>query len=434
MKGTTTIQLFDAETGKEKEHVVSDNIITNFYKRLIEEYINNFQISCFAANFKYFLEYWSPQMASSGIILFDSVLSEDKNRFLPYYAGCVGHAGGDYAGNSTYRGDYNASESGPITNGYKHVWDFGTDKANGTIRCACLTTEKGGNYGYKEDLINESGYGDADYSLRGGSENLFSTYERIDGDLYGRYKGMDSSGTYYLQEGTSGTIRLKKFKKPTLSPVAYGRTLLRYVDEDVVSKILDDYTYLELSMVNDVLYGLQYNSKTKELYLKTFDTSLTETSSLKLTNTNELQPYYSDSYNFAIKGGYVYAFGQGSPKKLLKWDATNGNYITGITSPFDNSGFVTNFDDDFISLGYDKIYYLCDGSADFYGAFYNYGSSGMNAIKRLGATPYIIAKSGSYSEHSFGIFGACLFSINNLASPVTKTSANTMKVTYQLTW
>lgn len=41
-------------------------------------------------------------------------------------------------------GTYNENESGIIENGkgYRHVWDFGTDKSNGEISCICLTTKR----------------------------------------------------------------------------------------------------------------------------------------------------------------------------------------------------------------------------------------------------------------------------------------------------
>lgn len=76
-----------------------------------------------------------------GIVLFPSTLTEDADA---YYAPAknipTGYASIDaYTGADPKRGQYNASESGPLPNGYRFVYDYATDRANGTIAAVALT-------------------------------------------------------------------------------------------------------------------------------------------------------------------------------------------------------------------------------------------------------------------------------------------------------
>ena len=83
------------------------------------------------------------------IMLFDENIEENPEIiFKPVNVNIVGHAGSAYSGTNVMRGSYNTNESGEIENGYRHVWDFGTDKANGTIKCLSLTSLNGGNNAY----------------------------------------------------------------------------------------------------------------------------------------------------------------------------------------------------------------------------------------------------------------------------------------------
>ncbi len=83
-----------------------------------------------------------------GILIWGDNITEDANIVVPP-AGItpIGHAGDEYTGTNPARGSYNAAESGAIEGGYRHVWDFATDRANGTIKCLSLTSKQGGNSG-----------------------------------------------------------------------------------------------------------------------------------------------------------------------------------------------------------------------------------------------------------------------------------------------
>lgn len=95
------------------------------------------------------------QYCFSGLLLFDKNITEDSNCIIPP-AGTlqVGSASGTYAGSDLYRGSLNTAESKDLENGYRFVWDFGTDKANGTIKSVALTSFAGGCGGVRQTDFN----------------------------------------------------------------------------------------------------------------------------------------------------------------------------------------------------------------------------------------------------------------------------------------
>lgn len=149
MRGETTIQLFNAETGDLVYETRDKNMVTNAVSKMLS--LRNEWLYGVSTNILGNMTNVFPLhlRAFGGILLFDNAIEESANRILP--PGTVknlGYAGGEYGGSNPRRGTYNANESGPITNGYRHVWDFGTSKANGTIRSVCLSSMSGGNSGW----------------------------------------------------------------------------------------------------------------------------------------------------------------------------------------------------------------------------------------------------------------------------------------------
>nr|DAI52342.1 MAG TPA: hypothetical protein [Caudoviricetes sp.] len=95
-----------------------------------------------------------------GIVLFPSTLTEDADA---YYAPAknipTGYASIDaYTGADPKRGQYNASESGPLPNGYRFVYDYATDRANGTIAAVALTHADAGKRWQGSDYDALKGY------------------------------------------------------------------------------------------------------------------------------------------------------------------------------------------------------------------------------------------------------------------------------------
>ena len=159
IKGRTTIQLLDKDKNVTHE-VVEENLITKAVERIAllqgRDFIKGLRSHGYNI-FHYHVNNIAPLATElfGGILLFEGTLPESADTvFPPTTATPVGHAGAPYSGTNPYRGTYNAAESGPLMSGinvvgYRHVWDFVTDRANATIGCVCLTSRLGGNTGWK---------------------------------------------------------------------------------------------------------------------------------------------------------------------------------------------------------------------------------------------------------------------------------------------
>lgn len=152
LKGTTTIKLFDAKTGKlQKEHK-EENLVTNAVQ-------NVFWIPYAVRS----LHATSNVEATGTGNGWESMIRNQNKPFYEKAYGCislfrdnheldvnnvmmsgrnklVGYAGDAGTKNESdlLCGERNATESGTIDNGYRFVWDFGTERANGTIRSVSL--------------------------------------------------------------------------------------------------------------------------------------------------------------------------------------------------------------------------------------------------------------------------------------------------------
>lgn len=147
LKGHTTIELTDVNTGKKEVHE-DDNLVTTALQQLLS-YKGVFdvgQVHYALAPYANVNKDFALVKNTGGLLLFDGTIEENVDMIYPpagiSLVGCGSHIA--YAGANLMAGSYNKAESGRVDNGYKHVWDFGTSQANGQIACACLTTCGGG--------------------------------------------------------------------------------------------------------------------------------------------------------------------------------------------------------------------------------------------------------------------------------------------------
>lgn len=179
LHGHTTIELTDIHTG-EVERYEDDNIVTNLLQHAYNDQ-NAFNITKIKDNYtsnsysfpiaiddgviyigndpeKYLREvmrdlflYPTPiNKLIGGIRLYSSPLDEDANKFIiPESVGVTGFASDNiYTGSELKRGNRNLTESGEIANGYKFVWEFPSDRGNGTIASVGLTDVYGGKFSH----------------------------------------------------------------------------------------------------------------------------------------------------------------------------------------------------------------------------------------------------------------------------------------------
>lgn len=173
LKGKTTIQLFDANTGELTDEVSSENMVTNAVKNALGGIYNQLASGDNWSRGMYSLEgiYKLPadknfaQALYGGVLVFSKAIKEDVNHCLPtieeikYCIGC-GNQSASNTGNS-FRGSINSAESVIGADYAKFVWDFNTDQCNGDIASICLTSDRGGAVGYGCDSksVNLAGLG-----------------------------------------------------------------------------------------------------------------------------------------------------------------------------------------------------------------------------------------------------------------------------------
>ncbi|GHU38155.1 hypothetical protein FACS1894105_11610 [Clostridia bacterium] len=171
MHGRAKLQLIDAKTGRPKFQVEKDNLVTN----AINQFFSSAKLPfLWGGNADVFSDRVSslsmllpiPNGTVGGLLLFNDTLEESSDNVSTNVSKkLVGHAGGVYSGDSIYRGTLSTADSGPITNGYRYVFSFPTNAANGEIKSLSLTSLMGGNTatGYFNGSNDVPDYGSTSY-------------------------------------------------------------------------------------------------------------------------------------------------------------------------------------------------------------------------------------------------------------------------------
>lgn len=429
IKGKLQIELKDEKTGRIERHE-EENMVTNAVANLL----GLGAISCYYTNM---LKELIPisQKALGGIFLFDGALEEDAdNTHFPMDVHLTGCAGRVANGSSKLIGSFNAAESGRTDTGYTSVWDFSTSQANGTIAALSLTNYKCGENPFHNTVYMES------------SISLNKSYITIGNDPV---KGIG----YFYYEG-------KIYEKRIFS------NIIRVNSPDFgEEKVVFDFeftnpSYSYWTVINGYdgyIYAIycRGNSEPKDTTVrvrrvKISDYSFTEESEIVFTlekitcqSTGALN-FYLDS-RYAVSKGYLYV-GSYDYKSLYKVNLSNTADVKALTFddarvtyiyPKFNGGLYARFEWDglsttgskttFYSPGWiypdDKYRYKEDYTQSMYNTYYYTALEGekLNIFPTQANSLYY-----AYVRNYLG-------TICNLSSPVVKTSAQSMKITYTLT-
>lgn len=157
MKGITEIILTD-QNGNE-ERFVEENMVTNAFASIYNgmpygiRSTNHVLSNQNSGDLDKILT-----KTAGGLLCFPQAITEDADHLFETLENFpTGYASNDaYAGDDNRRGSFNATESGKVDGGYRFVFDFATNQANGLIRCLALTHYKGakGYYADSKEYIN----------------------------------------------------------------------------------------------------------------------------------------------------------------------------------------------------------------------------------------------------------------------------------------
>lgn len=464
LKGHTKIILTDVKTGKQEVHE-DDNLVTNALDKIIniEVMMNramNTDVLPFATN------------ALGGLMLFDDELTEDANNIhFPIEAHLVGYGNEEVNTDDKYRGSYNAQESGLIENGYVSVWDFGTNQANGTIKAVSRTHRWGGQNPLrfmKSSIfrVTSSGVPQTDnawepirydgeylYMLKGNSTTHLMRLARVKIPMlkFGvadysdvvrnyeviaswstevftytyRYRGQPYEETVYAddpqmyEDGQDGFIYCtfyKPYDRDTDYPYDINYFTIKYSDSsfdksDTVKLNSGTGYYADAGAYN-VHYPRRYFGHVNHGILYRFNNARKIIFAIPLDNVasyravrilpDDSPDYLANMMRIAPHNGGIYY-------TVYHYTQTSYYYQNGILYP--DGVFVTVE----VEGTSDQYYWDCMRTMDDdLTVFSSYGYSEYQTVRYDMVTNY-------------------LGTINNLASPIEKTAAQTMKIIYTLT-
>ena len=408
IKGKSVIELYNPNT-RIKQRYEDENIVTNVFKYLFGQ-------NYFAQANTTFMNKFLPLYKNGigGIILFDSQIEENPDIVIaPNTVGCTGYASTSaYSGSDLSRGGMNVNETSLIDNGMKFVWDFATSQANGDIACVSLTHANGGRIGYGSKNYCDGGntniswFENLSLELRG--NGYYSTCI-IDDTLY--YASTASVNEIVLEKhkiflkeiglrNSYATTKKKGGKRITISPISGVQTPIFCVDNGKVYLMIDYNRILDITDFDNIKeYSLPVNARYLGRMVVRGDYIYLETSNKRI-----------EKYSISDTSAKLNEITVNSDLHTNGMKNVNGYIILNNTTMLD---------------GNDNLRFILGGDENYLkytpGQLYN---------------PVFIPHAQGTSS---GIRVGCeiapnyLATINNLRVPITKTSAQTMKITYTLT-
>lgn len=361
MKGITRIQLFEED--KEVLNQIDENFFTNCpyndYTNYIEDMFRWLLIDTNTQASSY-TTFPSFKDLIAGILLFDNTQSTDINNSIynGSLVGCVDTSitnikklyGIQLLTEQT--GNKNDTESGVISGGYRLVYDFPTDKANGTINCV---------------------------SLAGG------------------IRGMVNS---------SGKVNLDKF---IVANSIKGKPIIKFdsLDYELLATLPTGYTYYEKK---NYIVGIPdgYNNRFNIFLLN----------GTKLFTSDKILPRnIRDMYNNTSGFEYV--------------DEISNKYLYYTPFPLTGKTYKFNVDTDIdneVIINSESMSQImsCNGLLVFR------SNSNAKWYKQDGSLSIYTSDNRLYNRAGNVNSASYPLTINNLASPVTKSSSQTMKITYDI--
>lgn len=468
--GNTRLSLY--RKGKEVKRIQKHNAITPFVQSAIREGNFNMAIpnSAIMPLTKWF----------DGCVLTDGANTPSVGMIAgtSNIVACAGNTP-DSGSTDSRRGAFNTSESGDITGGRRFVWDWGTDRGNGSILSVGLTRSA-----LALSEISKTGVPTANpinsviVTDSGGGADSIGNLTIIDYEKSVGYLVTYSSGIVVTEYPLS-TKTLKLLGTPFRKNIGYdgspvatahtipdstvtptpnvGNTSVSYTGNHIhfivwSGSTLKDYVVNTTSWELDTSYG------TGGVITRTY-------SDVTFSNVR-----YNGSYNYhfhkdicPIIGDYVWCVGTvgGVPKMLkcnllgitptevIEYDnlyktvlgINDGQYINGCSVVLPNGDFIKTPSSASGETPWNSVlyyhndeFYLAKSDFNFVdpSAYNTYGMCGINA-NSYGTIVDGSMKQNSSAMAHLGFIHGFVSTVNNLDEAVTKSADLTMKLTYEIT-
>jgi len=481
MKGHTKIELTEVNSGNTKI-IEEDNMVTAGLQKMLQPF--PFSTTNFAAVKNIVGN------ALGGLLLFEDAIEESIENYMPPAGNKMigrGVYNKTYTGEVVELGSFNVNESGIQDDGsIKFVWDFNTSQANGKISCVSLTSLLGGNLGLGDSVYKQqntetlhqlyqlpNAFNGNKIALISYDENYYIEEKTINencandtGVLCFKKIRMPLSNVsifdrnvYLNNTVASGSIidashnaEEMQFTLPqkvldTLyklgNTTKYRGGIARYSADGIIRYIFSDYAS-DLS-ANGTFYlcllDVANNSiELKEIINKTGATL--ELDGVKSNNTTYIDINFAYTQRIAVTSQYIFCLGKKDDVwKLFRINIADNTDVIELDYTVTNSSLR---DFNFYLITDEKIVfkdsaggYIVDVQScvvskfDFFNAFsYMY----LKYCLQVKGNRMLLFDYGYYKspDNRFTLYPIPIHTINNLAEPVTKTSAHTMKVTYTL--
>lgn len=428
LHGHAKIELKNEKTGK-LDVIKHNNMITNGLNNILATAISMFSTE--DLNSQYFP---LNNKGMGGLLLFQNTLDESAdNTLIPLEETnpIIGYASNDVnSGTDTKKGSRNLTESIKLDNGYKFVWDFTTAQANGQISALALThfgTAKGilssnilGLYNnlsitnsISQDLIDNAIRYAVDFDW---NSNILTCIKTVDTSTITVYKLKVCVGN--IPVGINDAIRYV--------------TLISQTNVTLSQTILDNTTWHNSD--DEYYYGFgggdYYTGRPYSVYrIKksdyTLDESFTFSGSTQYQQTDYSGNWFKWNNNFYMaKSDRLHILNLST--KTFSEIHNGGKSIALSSRNYLHAGSVFIKPDNSVISRHSSGYFFNEISSNKEKAFVS-----PNGIV------LVLAYSYSYGNYSawvqMGVVNEYLATINNLDSPVIKTSEQSMKITYTIT-
>lgn len=438
--GKTKIELYNPNTKIKQiireENTFQSSVLASYMRSLGEANNNPFANSTFKG-----AKSW--QNLVGGIFLFKNAIdiSGGVVNYMPSGNQMIANgsylvSNGSSENDPTEMGSWNAQESSASVSAITQVYDWETNQGNGTIGCICLTSQTGGYIGYGNEsgkVKTQRNFGNNQSAISVDQSNVHSNNAVVVGNM--RYEFEVNSGIVTVKKTIVGISQGSVFqgfyttKSFDLSEV--GNHL--GISSEEFYPILDGNDLYLLSTkaqsvsANGNGYLYKYNVSNDTLEEISFVNSSTIT--FNMATGAQL------SKRCGVSNGCI--FGNNSNGKISVIKLSNSEYIGEIdvvtgTGAWQYLNVGLRFLDDFTANGgINGYWYLYDhtngalrptnGTFSFERQIFQDKTNNALQVQNGG---------GNVSLFKNPLY---LATVNNLQSPVTKTAAQTMKVTYTLT-
>ena len=435
MEGKATLTLTDAKTGRVVKELTEHNLVTDAVKRILAPPLYTIR---FRLAYQTFVKNVMPiSKLFSGIMLLGNTLEESKDNVM-MNGSCipVATAGDEYAGTDVRRGTLNSNETYATENGYHFTWDFGTDKANGVIKSIALTSRYMGNSAFKSSTSSGRLYTDPS-NIDGSTESTTKFFH-----ARGQYIGTFQERVHLYITYSGNTVTFLKYRSRDPHDIRINDTVdLNEWPEaesstDVELPINLYYWYKGfLEPEKKVLYFFTRPYESGEnmmldycgVNLNTFTVVEKGTQNVGSNKNARACAVYKGKFYMATASDIqLYSLG-GSLLKTFTYSCHTSSWFTasgGMLSLLITPTITALFNDDNeIMTFYSPTWYLPTYSCDVKPPYY--------------AMQYFEEKNTDSEKTSrnpaLGLALNYLATINNLSTPLEKTSEHNLKITYDIT-